>query len=1142
MDAQRKKSRSRRSWRWIAAFAVFNAIVLGYFLAPQTASEQIRRQLLSKLRAHYPHLTVAIASARIGQDGVVILEGIEFTTIPQRRDQRSLPVLKVSRVEVHSDLALDQLWDHKSPLRPRKVVATDVVADLWQSDQGRWSLELLWPPLKVNDGCPQLEIRGGRLRIHRDQRMEVRPLEIDQIGATIDLAKCVDPKAFGQPTLLAEAANSASMRFSIRAAAAFIESLQLTGEVSGGRFHVGGDARGVRLDPALASHLPLQLAARWEDLTRLSLLMDLRYDVQGPLLGPGGSAPWWRLAGRPTESADGRVAEGRAEATLAALIPTSDTLFAVDALVRDGRFDHPMLPQPLEQIRGQFSLHDSGMEVLQAEARLGDAAVQLSGAIDAWSADATWSGKLTANGLMINEALASQIPGRVGVIWDEFRPAGPIDVNLNWTRASGRWSSHGIAELRGVDIQMGKFPYPVSQLKGRIEFDPLGARSHGLSGQVSGQTLSVAFEQFTGPRAASNWLQLAVDGPVPIDAPLIAALTPRGQPLSGLEQFVRSLSPSGQVHLVAARWDREIDGKPRKSIDLKVSGGMLRYQKFPYPLYDVRGTIAVQDDWTRLIGFQASNSDNARIVCEGNYLKLPEKASHATDGDWQLALRFQARELPLDEALRAALNTDSRAIWDNLSPTGVLDHAEVTIHHAEKWPEPKIVIAAKQDTKPTIDNRTISLRATDIPYRIDLVEGAMRYDGDLVWIDSLDGRHDSTRISADGRCQRTESGRWRMDLNVHSGSRLHPDAELIGSLPTQIRGAFQRLQFRGPLSARGQFGFWLPDALHPTPAFDWDMVFQLEGNRIGDVGPVRDLRGEITMKGKQDASTYFADGEVSIDSMHFASQQITMIRGPYAVQDGRLLLGDAIPQPTVSPQAPPASLNAIRGRPIEGRIYGGTASISGEMLLNDGAFDVVLAIANADMPTMLLELGQADNTVRGKVQGQVRLEGVVGASHLLKGAGSATLSEANLYQLPLLISVFNMLRIKPSESVAFTDGSVRFTVYGDHVTFNELKLWGDLIALDGTGTMNRAQEVDLSFNTRVSPHNVWSYVASPFGEDRYTLWTLNVRGPLANPHIDRRGIDAMNGTLERLIPGMVGPETLPSEAAQWPRLRDIWTR
>ncbi|RPH83789.1 MAG: hypothetical protein EHM77_01260, partial [Planctomycetaceae bacterium] len=621
MDAQRKNSRSRRSWRWIAAFAVLNIIVLGYFLAPQTASEQIRRQLLSKLRAHYPHLTIAIASARIGQEGIVILEGIEFKTAPERKGQRSLPVLKVSRVEVHSDLALGQLWDRKSPLKPRKVIASDVVADLWQGDQGRWSLELLWPPLRVNDDCPQLEIRGGRLRIHRDDRLEVRPLEIDQIGATIDLAKCVDPKAFGQPALLAEAASSASMRFSIRAAAAFIESLQLTGEVGGGRFHVGGDARGVRLDPALASLLPLRLAARWEDLTRLSLLMDLRYDVQGPLRSPGGAAPWWRLSGDLPAAA----ANGLAAVKLAELAPHSDTQFAVDALVRDGRFDHPMLPQPLEQIRGQFALHDSGMEVLQAEARLGDADLRLSAAIDGWAADATWNGKLTASGLMINEALAAQIPGRVGLIWNEFHPEGPIDVDLNWTRASGRWSSHGSAELRGVDIQMSKFPYPVSQLKGRIEFDPLGARSHGLSGQVGGQTLSVAFEQSTGPRAAANWLQLAVDGPVPIDAPLIAALTPRGQPVSGLERFVRSLSPSGQVHLVAARWDRQIDGKPRKSIDLKVSGGMLRYQGFPYPLYDVRGTIAVQDDWTRLIGFQASNSDNAKIFCEGNYLKLPEE-------------------------------------------------------------------------------------------------------------------------------------------------------------------------------------------------------------------------------------------------------------------------------------------------------------------------------------------------------------------------------------------------------------------------------------------------------------------------------------------------------------------------------------
>jgi hypothetical protein len=129
-----------------------------------------------------------------------------------------------------------------------------------------------------------------------------------------------------------------------------------------------------------------------------------------------------------------------------------------------------------------------------------------------------------------------------------------------------------------------------------------------------------------------------------------------------------------------------------------------------------------------------------------------------------------------------------------------------------------------------------------------------------------------------------------------------------------------------------------------------------------------------------------------------------------------------------------------------------------------------------------------------------------------------------------------------SEAVAFTDGTARFSVYGNQVTFNELKLWGDLIALDGSGTMSRSQEVNLSFNTKVSPHNAWSYVTSPFGQDRYTLWTINVSGSLANPQIDRIGMEAVGGTLEKLLPGIAAPNAPSREAAGrswWP---GRWTR
>jgi hypothetical protein len=147
-----------------------------------------------------------------------------------------------------------------------------------------------------------------------------------------------------------------------------------------------------------------------------------------------------------------------------------------------------------------------------------------------------------------------------------------------------------------------------------------------------------------------------------------------------------------------------------------------------------------------------------------------------------------------------------------------------------------------------------------------------------------------------------------------------------------------------------------------------------------------------------------------------------------------------------------------------------------------------------------------------------------------------------LYQLPLLISVFNMLRVKPSEAVAFTDGTARFSIYGDNVSFSELKLWGDLIQLDGSGTMNRSHEVDLSFNTRVSPQNIWSVVTDSFGENNYTLMTLYVRGPLGDAHVERRAMDAVGGTLERLIPGKSDLSDPAPIKSRFSRIRDQLTR
>lgn len=1102
MDADsspRPQRQSRSFRRLIIALIFINLAVVGYLFAPQTAGEQIRRQLQAKLQTHYSQLDVRISSGRVGKNGLVAIQGIEFWTRDRGPAQPQRPILRIASLNVHTNLHIERLLDGSMPVCPTRIVAEDVVADVWQDASGRWSPELLWPPLVLDGGCPFVEIRNGRLKLHVATGQSARPLELDQIYASVGLAGKTQTDPSSKPTI--------NGSFEMSAGGSFVDAIRLSGKLEDGKISISGEAEALRIDPSLVTKLPMLSAEMIDHARGINATTDLRWTASA-LVGANAPAP----------------------------------TFGIDCTIRDGRFEHAQLPQPLERLTGKIAMDRDGVEVRWAQAMFGDADLRISGVVSGWDKDADLSGRLSATGLLINERLARKLPDGISDAWNITRPEGPIDLDLQFSRQMNSWRSAGSAELRGVDVQMSNFPYPVSQLVGPLRFDNERVATEGLSGRIGGQRLSVAFDQMRGGRPGATWLQMAADGPVAIDSPLLASLTPMQQPTSQLEQFVRTLVPSGSVHLVAARFDRNEQGKTRKSLDLRVTGGSLRYKQFPYPLYDVRGQITVHDDWVRLVGFQASNTDNAKILCDGSFLTMPDDQPHPTDGDWQLALEFKTRDLPLDETLRAALSPESRDLWDQLSPTGVVDQADVSLHHADRWAEPKIVISANQFSRTTIDNRTVSLRATTIPYRIDIVQGAVQFDGNEVKMHSLDCRHDSTRIAADGRCVQTESGQWRMDLNIHSGSRLHPDPELIGSLPTEVRGTFQKLQLRGPLSARGSVGVLLPNIHHPDPTVDWNINFQLEGNRIGDVGPVRDLRGEITMRGLRDARSVVADGMIQIDSMHIESQQITSITGPYGIRDDRLFIGEAMAQLTDSRAAAGGQFEPLKPSPIQGKVFNGLASLSGDMLLSDGAFNIVVSIVDADVAKMLVDIGQSDSNVKGVAQGQVRLEGVVGATHLLKGAGSASLSQANLYQLPLLISVFNMLRVKPSESVAFTDGSARFSIYGENVNFSELKLWGDLIQLDGTGSMNRSHEVDLSFNTRVSPQNIWSVVTDSFGENNYTLMALYVRGPLANAHVERRAMDAVGGTLERLMPGKSDLSEPAPLRSRFTRLRDRLTR
>ena len=411
-----------------------------------------------------------------------------------------------------------------------------------------------------------------------------------------------------------------------------------------------------------------------------------------------------------------------------------------------------------------------------------------NGKTTGWSTDSDVTLRLVASNLLFNERITSSLPLSAQRALDRIRPRGPLDLDARLDRVAGKWKADAVADLHGVELNVDRFPYPVSQVIGKVHFRDSQVWTERLSGRVSEQRICVAFLRSEPASGKPSWLRLAADGPVPIDSLLLSGLTPRGEGQTRLEAFVRSLSPRGNVHLVSGEWNTSEIGEKTQSIDLRVSGGSLRYSGFPYALYDVTGQVLVKDTKTSLVNFTAKNSDNAKINCEGLFEDLAKNAI-GPEGAWRVGLRFQAQDLPLDETIRAALPSSTQQTWDSLAPAGVLDFLDVQVSHAQKFTAPKLIISAKQQLQRTVDSRTVSLRPSMLPYRLDVAEGAVQFDGEQVLIESLDAKHDSTRVTADGYCNRTNTDQWQLVLNLRSGSRLHP-VELVNSLPAQVRAPF----------------------------------------------------------------------------------------------------------------------------------------------------------------------------------------------------------------------------------------------------------------------------------------------------------------------------------------------------------------
>ena len=252
----------------------------------------------------------------------------------------------------------------------------------------------------------------------------------------------------------------------------------------------------------------------------------------------------------------------------------------------------------------------------------------------------------------------------------------------------------------------------------------------------------------------------------------------------------------------------------------------------------------------------------------------------------------------------------------------------------------------------------------------------------------------------------------------------------------------------------------------------WNL--SLDVNQGGlDVGPrLENINGTIRLFGEspaKDGQEVGCHGTLAIDSLTFKDIQVTHLQGPIWVDSKRVLFGAITPPQSGQPP-----------RRVTGEIYGGTVQADGSVEQSDAAhgneplYSFVFGIGlpdNTGMPTsgadlkrIALDNGFGKKRLDGTVRGSIKLanwyrlrSGEIVCTghgvHGIRGDGQMHLTNADIYELPLMVSLLKILSIKRPDATAFTTSDIFYHIEGDHVYLDKIAFIGDAISLDGAGEM-----------------------------------------------------------------------------------------
>jgi AsmA-like C-terminal region len=827
-----------------------------------------------------------------------------------------------------------------------------------------------------------------------------------------------------------------------------------------GCFSLSGEVEGLQISPELNDSLPGPIAEKLAALSALraegQMNFSLAYDSKTD------AAPRFQVAGQ----------------------------------LNGGRIDDPRLPHPLTDIKIKFTADNGGVVVEKLTASCNQAKLKMSLRHAGFNANNPLWLHAEVEQLELDRQLLSVLPEVLQEQWQKYRPIGVIDADLTLEFDGRNWrpeTSEVSISFSNMSFTHFKFPYRVDHGKGTLVLknDLLVLGVVAYSGSQPVRMKAEINRPLNGP---TGWFEAKGDD-IQIDKEMIKALPEKFQ------EVAQSLNPSGTINFDFRCW-RDVAQQPMHHyLCLNPNGCSICYSKFPYQVNNIRGQLEMRDNTWTFRKLQGMN--NSAGIAGGGDLMPSLKGN-------KFVLNLTANNVPLDKELYDALSPNIQQAWNDLKPQGMVDLiAEICYLSEQKQLSLGVRVVPKSDTA--------SIEPVHFPYRMDKLQGVLLYRDGQVTLQQIKAKHGQVTITTEGSCDFLPDGGWNMHFG---GLRIGPvDRDLILALPDRLKKAVLALNPVGRIDLCGNLDL-MHDGRQGNPLLSrWDDVrINMFQNSMQCGVKLENIFGAATFSGQFDGQNFYTRGELNLDSVNFKDCQFKHVIGPISIDDQRLLLGSLVDKsadgvPLLNADGTPRALRSVSASLFGGTIYG-----DGQVALGpEPRYHLSARLNHADLASVAHDLTDGKQRLQGKIIANVELHGIGTSRNAMSGRGSIALSDADIYELPVMISLLKILSIRAPDRNAFSTSSMDYHIEGEHIYFDRIDFNGDAISLLGKGEMDFQSNVKLIFSTRVGQAELdLPLIKQIYRGASEQVLQIYVGGTLQKPEIRKEAFPAVNQALQQL--------------------------